>query len=332
MLTRKEVWGLCAQQLFRAAGYIFFASWFATYLRETREIEDWMVGLLTSLPLWGVVVGSPLGGALSDWLLLRTKNRRFSREGLAAAAMLACGLLVLAAYPIANAWLAVLLISAGSFCAAFGGPCAYAATIDMGGRHVVMLFSLMNMAGNVGAFLFPVVVPWLLNESELYIDKLAIGRASSGTTEQFEAEASPRTNARPVSKLGDTDETALRFHHSTPARRVLFAEFDVEIPAEGAQEIRIRYTGQHPPPLRVIAHDRLVSDNVLVTASGDPSDPAFHWVSFTVPAAPEGRTTWRLETETPASGNWSLVLLLFVGIYFAAATCWLLVNTNRQIV
>ena len=53
---------------------------------------------------------------------------------------------------------------AGAFCAAFAGPCAYSATIDMGGRHVTMVFSLMNMAGNLGAVAFPILVPYLLNE------------------------------------------------------------------------------------------------------------------------------------------------------------------------
>ena len=39
---------------------------------------------------------------------------------------------------------------------------AYSATIDMGGRHTAMVFSVMNMAGNVGAVVFPMAVPWLL--------------------------------------------------------------------------------------------------------------------------------------------------------------------------
>ena len=43
--------------------------------------------------------------------------------------------------------------------AGFGGPCAYAITIDMGGRQVPAVFSTMNMCGNVGALAFPMVVP-----------------------------------------------------------------------------------------------------------------------------------------------------------------------------
>lgn len=166
ILTSLPMWALCAQQAFRAAGYIFFASWFTTFLRETRGVADLEAGLLTSLPLLAVVVGSPVGGLLSDWILARTGSRRAARQGLAIASMVACSLLVVSSYPIDNPWLAVLVISAGSFCASFGGPCAYTATIDIGGRHVPMVFSLMNMAGNLGAFVFPLVVPLLLNEGK----------------------------------------------------------------------------------------------------------------------------------------------------------------------
>jgi nitrate/nitrite transporter NarK len=32
----------------------------------------------------------------------------------------------------------------------------------MGGKHIPTVFSTMNMAGNVGAVVFPLVVPWLV--------------------------------------------------------------------------------------------------------------------------------------------------------------------------
>ena len=39
---------------------------------------------------------------------------------------------------------------------------AYALTIDMGGKHVPPVFSTMNMAGNIGAAVFPLLVPPLV--------------------------------------------------------------------------------------------------------------------------------------------------------------------------
>jgi MFS family permease len=153
---------LCGQQAFRGAAYIFFASWFATFLRETRGVGDMAAGALNGLPLLAVVIGSPAGGLLSDLVLSLTGSLRWSRQGVATFGMLSCAVLMAVSMLIANVWLAVLVISAGSFFSAFGGPCAYAATIDMGGRHAPTVFSTMNMMGNFGAFLFPMAVPLLL--------------------------------------------------------------------------------------------------------------------------------------------------------------------------
>jgi ACS family glucarate transporter-like MFS transporter len=155
---------ICGQQLFRAAGYVFYASWFATFLREARDVSLSEAGLLTSLPLCGVVVGGLVGGLTSDRVLSQTGSRRLGRQGIAVASTLLCALCILLARPVTEAWPAVLLLSLGSFCSAIAGPCAYAITIDMGGAHVAPVFSTMNMSGNLGAVLFPILVPWLVGE------------------------------------------------------------------------------------------------------------------------------------------------------------------------
>ena len=152
-------WWICGQQFCRAAGQIFFSSWFATYLQETRGVSVTESGVLNSLPLIGIVTGSFIGGAVSDFILVRSGNIRLARSGVAFVSMLLCAAFVLAAYIIANPVLAVLTISLGTFCASIGGPCAYTVTIDMGGRHTAVLFATMNMIGNLGAFAFIRVVP-----------------------------------------------------------------------------------------------------------------------------------------------------------------------------
>lgn len=161
LLCSPAMWCICGQQFFRAAGYIFFASWFATYLSESRNVSTREAGILNSLPLWGVVLGSLIGGWASDWVLTRTGSRRLGRQGVSVVSMLLCAACIAAAYPIHDVLPAVLLITAGSFLASFAGPCAYAITIDMGGKHVAPVFSTMNMCGNIGAMVFPLVVPWL---------------------------------------------------------------------------------------------------------------------------------------------------------------------------
>jgi MFS family permease len=155
ILTSAPLWFLSAQQFFRAAGYMFYASWFPTFLKETYSVSTEQSGWLTSLPLLAVVVGSPIGGMLADRLLARTGSRRLSRQGVGAASMLLSALMIWPACSIADPLSAVLVFSLGSFFASWGGAVAYAASMDLGGRHVATAFAIMNMSGNFGAAIFP---------------------------------------------------------------------------------------------------------------------------------------------------------------------------------
>jgi MFS transporter, ACS family, D-galactonate transporter len=161
IISSPAMWCICGQQFFRAAGYIFFASWFPTYLQETRHVSIAQSGILGSLPLLAVVIGGLLGGAASDAVYRHTQSLRLARRGLAASALFLCAMLIFAAYFIADPVWACLTISAGMLVYAVGGPTSYAITIDMGGRHVGTVFSTMNMAGNIGATLMPMLVPWV---------------------------------------------------------------------------------------------------------------------------------------------------------------------------
>ena len=164
ILANWTVFWICVQQYFRGAGYIFYSSWFASYLKATRNVDLKEAGWLTSFPLWANALGCVAGGGLSDWLLQRTGSRRISRQILAFVSQLACASLALAAYFIEDVRLATLTISLGSFCAAAGGPIAYAVTIDLGGRHVRPLFGLMNMCGNLGSFSFPLIIAMVIGD------------------------------------------------------------------------------------------------------------------------------------------------------------------------
>ena len=162
LFTSRAMLCICGQQFFRAAGYMFFTSWFTTFLKETRHISTAEAGFLTGLPIGAYMLGSAAGGLVSDWVLARTGSRRLSRQGVSVVSQLGCALLIVCAYFIHDPWLAVLVIAAGSLCSAFAGPAAYTITIDMGGKHVAPVFSTMNMAGNIGAAVFPFLVPPLV--------------------------------------------------------------------------------------------------------------------------------------------------------------------------
>lgn len=171
LATSVTMWQICGQQFFRAAGYAFFTSWFATYLQETRSVSTAASGWLLAVPLAATVGAALVGGTISDRLIRRTGRTWLARSGLASGALLACAGLVMCAWFVTDAAMATALIGAGAFCAGMAGPCAYATTIDFGGRTVAPVFATMNMIGNFGAGLLPWIVPrfrdWIQQSPQL---------------------------------------------------------------------------------------------------------------------------------------------------------------------
>lgn len=158
ILSTRSLWAVCGQQFFRAAGYIFFATWFPKYLQAVHGVTTLQSGLLASLPMLGVILGGPLGGTFSDWLYRRTQSRTISRKLPGAISQYLCGAIIALAYSIDSPVLAVLVISTGTFVFAFGGCCAYTVTMDIAGKQVPIVFAIMNMSGNIGAALSPIIV------------------------------------------------------------------------------------------------------------------------------------------------------------------------------
>lgn len=156
LMTDRSVALLCGQQFFRAAGMVFFLTWFPTFLQKTRGVDLLASGILTTVAGIGGVVGSLSGGFFSDRLYQKTGNARLSRQGIAIAGMSACSMLIVASYFASDVNTSIGLVSLGAFCASFGGVSGYTVAISYGGRHVATVFSTMNMCGNFGAALFPV--------------------------------------------------------------------------------------------------------------------------------------------------------------------------------
>lgn len=152
------IWFLCGQQICRAAGYMFFASWFPTFLQKTRGVSVEESGYLQALVFAGTMTGCLCGGLLTDWIWKRTGNLRLSRSGVGATFLFCCALLILTAWFVESTLLAVMLLALGALFAALAGPCAFSATIDIGGEHVPQVFGLMNMMGNFSAAACPILV------------------------------------------------------------------------------------------------------------------------------------------------------------------------------
>jgi MFS family permease len=150
------------QAFCRAYGYAFLTSWLPSYLERAHGIGVSRASALTMLPLGGYIAGSIVGGPLIDELLRRTGSKRLSRSMVGAASLVLTGIAMLSAisasFPGALAALVVGITVGG-----FAGPATWAATMDVGGRSSTSVMAILNMTGNLGAYLCPRAIGGILD-------------------------------------------------------------------------------------------------------------------------------------------------------------------------
>ena len=146
-----SIWALCGSMVCGAFNSYFYYSWFPSYLKQARGVENLGSGWLMALLYSGAALGMLVGGALTG-RTVQNSLRRDSATRLQGG--LAC---VLAA---ASLWLAVRCESAGMLvafaalsaaCMASTQPLFWSCIINVSGRHIGSLFGLVNMVGLLGA-------------------------------------------------------------------------------------------------------------------------------------------------------------------------------------
>ena len=158
MFSSVSMWSLCVTSFFHAAGYSFFVTWFFAFLEYVYGVEKDEAGLLTSLPLLAVVVGSLSGGVIVDGLLHATASRRVSRSGTGMVALAICACLTLASTWTSSAAQLSTVMALGALFSGIASPASWATTIDLGGKHTAIVMGTMNMAGCVAGFVLPILL------------------------------------------------------------------------------------------------------------------------------------------------------------------------------
>jgi len=157
LLRSPNMWAImCAYFTYVYCLYIFL-TWLPSYLFEFRHFTLIKVGIFASLPLFAGVVGDTVGGLATDWLLKKTGNTKFARRTVAITGLLGCAVFIVPAALTDDAYVAVYCLTAAMFfleCTI--GP-AWSVPMDTGGKYSGTVSGMMNMAGNFGGAMSPLV-------------------------------------------------------------------------------------------------------------------------------------------------------------------------------
>ena len=165
VLSSSRVWMLCWQYFALSYGWYFYITWLPTYLRDGRHLTITSSTLLSVLPLFMGGLANPVsvffGERIAHWTGDIAKTRRIvASSGFAGA----CGCLVLST-SVNDPILAMLTIAMASFCNDLVMPCAWGATMDLGGKYAGTISGTMNSVGNLAGVALPVAVPYILRWS-----------------------------------------------------------------------------------------------------------------------------------------------------------------------
>jgi D-galactonate transporter len=157
LLRSPNMWAImCAYFTYVYCLYIFL-TWLPSYLVDARHFTLLKVGFLASLPLFAGVIGDTVGGLATDWLLKKTGNTKLARRSVAIVGLLGCAIFIVPAALTEDAYVAVFCLTAAMFfleCTI--GP-SWSVPMDTGGKYSGTVSGMMNMAGNFGGAMSPLV-------------------------------------------------------------------------------------------------------------------------------------------------------------------------------
>jgi ACS family glucarate transporter-like MFS transporter len=143
-------------------GYIsyVFIYWFLLYLVQVRHFTLLEGSWLATMPWLLTLLTTPLGGGLSDMLVHRVGPPWGRRLVPLLALVLAGGLLMLGARCEPPYFAVALLAVCEALVMSVEGP-FWAAVTEVGPARAATAGGVMNMAGNLGGLLAPLLTPWV---------------------------------------------------------------------------------------------------------------------------------------------------------------------------
>jgi sugar phosphate permease len=162
LLGRPNMWYVCV--MYFCYGYVLwiFLSWLPTYFAEVRGFSLIKSGVYTMIPLLAGTLTNSLGGWFSDRLYVRTGNLRYSRQLVASAGFGIAVVFVTMGVLSPNPTVAVLAMSLAVGGLELTTGVSWAVPLDIGHDHSGTVSGVMNMFGNFGGAVSPLLVAWLV--------------------------------------------------------------------------------------------------------------------------------------------------------------------------
>lgn len=158
--SHKKLWGIYIGQFCLGGIFIFFLTWFPSYLVKYRGFDFIKSGFLASIPFIAAFFGVLLSGFLSDYLTRKGIRPEISRKAPIIIGMLLCTSIVGANYVESEFWIIACLSVAF-----FGnGLCSIAwvfVSLLAPLKRIGLIGGVFNFVGGLSAVIVPIVIGML---------------------------------------------------------------------------------------------------------------------------------------------------------------------------
>jgi sugar phosphate permease len=160
LVSSKSLWLMCTVQFGINVGWVFLVTWLPKYLKDVKQVDPKIGGLMSSIVLTAGIAGILCGGQLTDFL-----TRKLGRQWGRKLPMILCYSTAVVAYIsclyLDSVWAFIAAASLVAFATDMSVPAIWACMQDIGGNKTATVFGWGNMWGNLGAALIPVAVPFV---------------------------------------------------------------------------------------------------------------------------------------------------------------------------
>ena len=175
--SQRKLWGVYIGQFCLGSLFIFFLTWFPTYLVDYKGLDFIKSGFLASLPFLGAFAGVLLSGFSSDALVRNGFSNEVARKAPILIGML-LSICIIGANYTDNTTLVILFLSIAFFGNGLASIGWVFVSLLAPTRLIGLVGGVFNFIGGLSAVITPIVIGYLVEDGEFapalfYIGALA---------------------------------------------------------------------------------------------------------------------------------------------------------------
>ena len=172
LFRHRQMWGLCIGQFSVYSTFVFFLTWFPTYLATQRHMAFIKIGIYASIPLHRGLLRNFVSRAfLTDWLLART-SLNFARKLPVVAGLLLASTIISVNY-VSNNQVVLAILSVAFFGQAMSSS-GWACLSEVAPKGLLGLVDgIFSFFANLSGIVVPIAIGFIVQETGSFVGALA---------------------------------------------------------------------------------------------------------------------------------------------------------------